>query len=48
MQNHQTGKRTVLANESVYLDLSKYKSSKTGKPRSNLNDSRFTTQALQL
>ena len=48
MKNHQTGKRTLLANEGVFVNLSKYKSSRTGKARANLDDSRFTTQALQL
>ena len=47
MSNHQTKKRTELAFDSVYLNLSLYKSRRTGKARSNLNDSVFTTQALQ-
>lgn len=48
MDNHLTGKRTVLRQEKDFVNLSLYKSSKTGKARSNLNESRFTTQALQL
>lgn len=47
MTNHQTGKRTLLVTEKLYLDLSRYKSSKTGEPRSHLTESLFTTQALQ-
>lgn len=45
--NHQTAKRTVLRTEKIYLDLSRYTSKKTGKPRANLPDSLFTTQALE-
>jgi len=48
MANHLTGKRTELEQEKVYLNLSLYPSSKDGEPRANLDDSRFTTQALQL
>ena len=48
MDNHQTGKRTELEQQKTFLDLSKYKSSRTGKARSNLSDAQFTTQALQI
>lgn len=48
MANHLTGKRTELDQEKLYLNLSKYPSSRDGKPRENLDESRFTTQALQL
>ena len=48
MVNHQTGKRTVLRQERSYVDLSKYPDPRSGEPRSNLDDSRFTTQSLQL
>lgn len=47
MTNHQTGKRTHLVNSKTFVDLSRYKSSKTGQPRKNLDDTPFTTQALQ-
>ncbi len=47
MTNHQTGKRTLLAQERYFLNLSLYTSKKTGKPRSNLPETMFTTQALQ-
>ncbi len=47
MANHQTGKRTTLDSAKVYLDLSRYKSSRTGEARANLSDSNFTTQAFQ-
>jgi hypothetical protein len=48
MENHQTGKVTELRQDRIYLNLRLYKSSKTGKARPNLDESRFTTQALQL
>lgn len=47
MTNHQTGKRTVLEQSKRFLDLSRYKSSKTGKARGNLTDELFTTRAIQ-
>ena len=47
MDNHQTGKRTVLEIERTFVDMSQYKSSKTGEPRPNLTDAQFTTQAIQ-
>lgn len=47
MTNHQTGKRTLLTTEKEFLDLSRYMSKKTGKPRKNLPESLFTTQSLQ-
>ena len=46
MTNHQTGKRTVLEFDKQFLDLSRYKSKKTGKPRKNLIEDQFTTRAL--
>lgn len=48
VENHQTGKRTRLEQEKLYLNLGLYTSSRTGKARPNLDDSQFTTQALQL
>jgi hypothetical protein len=48
MENHQTGKSTDLVQDRSFVNLSLYKSSKTGKARTNLDESRFTTQALQL
>lgn len=47
MTNHQTGKRTLLEFEKQFLDLSRFKSKKTGKPRKNLVEDQFTTRALQ-
>ncbi len=47
MTNHQTGKRTVLVTQKIFVDLSRYKSKKTGKARKNLTETLFTTQALQ-
>ncbi len=47
MTNHQTRKHTLLVTEKQFTDLSRYTSKKTGKPRTNLTESLFTTQALQ-
>ena len=47
MQNHQTGKRTTLKVERQFLDLSRYTSKKTGKPRTNLKVDQFTTRSLE-
>lgn len=47
MENHQTKKRTVLVTEKQYLDVARYKSAKTGKWRSSLPESLFTTRALE-
>ena len=47
MENHQTGKRTELIVQKQYVNLSLYKSSRTGKPRPNLTEDRFTTRALE-
>ena len=47
MNNHQTGKRTVLVTEKQYVDLGRHTSSRTGEARRNLEESLFTTQALQ-
>lgn len=47
ISNHQTGKRTTLKIEKQFLDLSRYKSTKTGKARPNLTEDRFTTRALE-
>ena len=48
MQNHLTGKRTVLDTTKLFLNLALYKSERTGQSRPNLGDAQFTTQALQL
>jgi len=47
MVNHQTGKRTLLEQQKEFLNLSLYKSSTTGKARSNLREDLFTTRAIQ-
>ena len=47
MINHQTGKKTTLDQSRRFLNLSLYKSSRTGKPRPNLGDDQFTTRAIQ-
>lgn len=47
MKNVQTGKRTELEQTKVYVNMSLYTSSKTGKPRPNLTEERFTTRAIQ-
>ena len=47
MTNHQNGKRTHLKQSKNYLNLSFYKSSKTGKARPNLTDKQFTTRSIQ-
>ena len=47
MLNHQTGKRTTLEVEKQFLDMSRYKSAKTGEPRENLSEDRFTTRSLE-
>ncbi len=47
MKNHQTEKRTVLVTEKQFLDVARYKSAKTGKWRSNLPESMFTTRSLE-
>ncbi|MEM7305290.1 MAG: outer membrane lipoprotein-sorting protein [Planctomycetota bacterium] len=47
MDNHQTGKRTRLVTTKYFLNLSLYKSSRTGKPRENLSEDLFTTRALE-
>lgn len=47
MTNHQTAKRTTLKVERQFLDLSRYKSKKTGKARPNLTEDQFTTRALE-
>jgi hypothetical protein len=47
MDNQQTGKRTSLEQSKVFLNLALYTSSKTGKPRTNLTEERFTTRAMQ-
>ena len=46
MTNHQTGRRTTLAQEKYFTNLALYKS-RSGKPRKNLPESAFTTRALQ-
>lgn len=47
MTNHLTGKRTLLEQSQVYLNLSLYTSSKTGEARTSLTDDQFTTRAIQ-
>ena len=47
MTNHQTGKRTKLIFDKVFLNLSLYTSKRTGAARDNLNDEAFTTRALE-
>ena len=47
MTNHQTGKRTTLKLEKQYLDLSRYKSKRTGEARKNLTEDQFTTRAIE-
>ena len=47
MSNHQTGKRTLLKQSKQYLNLSLYKSARTGKMRKNLSESLFTKRSLQ-
>ena len=46
MDNVQTKKRTVIESEAQLMNLSLYKSKRTGKMRKNLSDKQFTTQAL--
>lgn len=46
MDNVQTKKKTVIESSSQLLNLSLYKSKKTGKQRKNLTDRQFTTRAL--
>lgn len=46
MENQQTKKKTVIESSSQLLNLSLYTSERTGKPRKNLTDANFTTQAL--
>jgi len=47
MENLQSGKRTTLEQSKMFLNLSLYTSSRTGKPRPNLTEERFTTRAMQ-
>ena len=47
MRNLQTGKRTLLKQSQVVLDLKRYRSKRTGKPRKNLTDAQFTTRAIK-
>ncbi len=47
MRNLQTGKRTLLTFDKVFLNLSLYISKRTGKGRPNLTDEVFTTRALE-
>lgn len=47
MENHRTGKRTLLELQKFYVDLSKYESSRTGKNRKNLKEAMFTTRAIK-
>ncbi len=47
MSNEQTGKRTELNVDKLFLNLSLYKSKRDGKARDNLTDDSFTTRALE-
>jgi hypothetical protein len=47
MVNHQTGKRTTLVFDKVFLNLSLYKSKRSGDSRANLTDEVFTTRSLE-
>lgn len=47
MLNHQTGKRTTLEQTKTFVNMSMYKSKKTGKARKNLTPEMFTTRALE-
>lgn len=47
MVNHQTGKRTLLEQRKIFVNLSLYTSSRTGKPRPNLTEDLFTTRSLE-
>ena len=47
MRNHQNGRRTILDIDDQFVNLSLYTDSRTGKPRQNLDDSAFTTRALE-
>lgn len=46
MDNVQTKKKTIIESEIQLLNLSLYKSKRTGKARKNMNDEMFTTRAL--
>lgn len=46
MQNHQTGKRTVIEASAYFVNLSLYQR-RDGSARSNLNDDQFTRRALE-
>lgn len=47
MTNEQTGKSTKLEVDKIFLNLSLYKSKRTGEGRDNLTDDSFTTRALE-
>ncbi len=47
MKNEQTQKRTVIEIKRLYLNLSLYKSKRTGRSRKNLTAKHFTTRALE-
>lgn len=47
MINHQSGKRTKLKAQKHIVDVSKYKSVKTGQYRKNLKEDLFTTRKLK-
>ncbi|MCR9248630.1 MAG: outer membrane lipoprotein-sorting protein [bacterium] len=46
MKNEQAKKRTVIESSNQLLNLALYKNKRTGKPRPNLTDAQFTTDAL--
>jgi hypothetical protein len=47
MANEQTKKRTRIDVRNEFLNLSLYKSKRTGKARQNLTDRHFTTRAIE-
>ena len=47
MANEQTKKRTRIDVRNEFLNLSLYKSKRTGKPRRNLTDRHFSTRAIE-
>ena len=46
IENHQTGKKTRLSFDKLFLNLSLYTSKRSGQPRENLTEEAFATRAL--
>jgi len=46
MRNEQTKKRTVIQSTNQLLNMALYENPRTGKPRPNLSDAQFTTDAI--